>query len=592
MTVPAVIITELDGALGVLPPTSGRLLAVVGPASAGPYNTPASFAKVKDLITNFTRGPGIEPAAHHIERYGRAVVFVRTETSQAGSYLDEVDEEAGAIGAITKTGTGSSVFTNNASDPLVEADVVVLFAVGGTRGVTGIVYQISLDNGNTYGPPQALGTAVFFNVGATGASIAVGAGTIVAGDFISFHLTAPIEASAGEVDDNITGTSSVSIDAATHPDDDYEVYVEFVHGGTRGTTGITYKWSLDGGRTMSAETALGTATNIIIPESGGVKCDLAAGTIIAGDNFSFPTVAPRWNNTELGTALDALKASQIQWEEVLIVGSVDADAFDVIDTKLAGMASTGKNRWAFCSTRLPVGAETEATYLSSLSSAFGLKASTYMALAAGAQEMPSAVSGRKYRRPVSFVAGPLEASRSEEEDVANVLIGRLSVGIRDANGNPKHHDEYANPGLDDARFYTLRTHEGRAGVYVNQPRLFSPQGSDFEFVPHRRVMNITRDALLSYFTERLSEIILVDRRTGFILESERLEMQSGALARLDAVLMAKPKASGREVAISKTDDLLSTKTLTVDARVIPGAYLSFINLSLGFLNPALRVQAV
>lgn len=593
MSVPAVNITELDGALGVLPPTSGRLLAVVGPAAAGPIDTPASFAKVADIISNFTRGPAPDAAAHEVERFGRPIVLVRTGASTLGSYLDEVEAEDGEIGAITKTGTGSSVFTDNSSDPLVEADVVVLFVVGGTRGVTGIVYQISLDNGASYGPPQALSTAVFFDVAATGASIAIGAGTIVAGDFISFHLTAPIEASAGEVTWNDEGSVSVpTIDETTHPDDDYEVYIEFVHGGTRGTTGITYKWSLDDGRTMSAETALGTATSIIVPESGGVKVDLSAGTIEAGANLSFPTVAPRWNLTELGTALDALKVTQIAWEEVHIVGPIDADAFDLIDTKLSGMATVGKNRWAFGNTRTPVGDESEATYLSSLSSVFSSKASTYLALGAGAQEMTSSISGRKFKRPISFVAAALEASVTEEVNVGDRKIGRLSCSIRDGNGNPKHHDEAANPGLDDARFYTLRTHEGRAGVYVNLPRLFSPQGSDFELVPHRRVMNITRDALDFYFGDRLNETILVDRRTGFILESEALEIEAGASAILEAVLRAKPKASGYQVTLSRTDVILTTKTLTVQARVIPVGYPRFINLTVGYLNPALQIQQV
>ena len=35
MTQPALTITELDGALGVLPPSSGALFAVVGVSSGG-----------------------------------------------------------------------------------------------------------------------------------------------------------------------------------------------------------------------------------------------------------------------------------------------------------------------------------------------------------------------------------------------------------------------------------------------------------------------------------------------------------------------------------------------------------------------------
>jgi hypothetical protein len=594
MTQPAVNITELDGALGVLPPSSGRLMAVVGPASAGTVNLPAAFNRVSDLVANFTGGPGVEAAAREIELYGKPVLFVRTAASVLGAYLDAVDAEDGAISAITKTGTGSSVFTDNASDPVVAADVQVLFVVGGTRGVTGIVYQISLDGGNTWGPPLALGTAVTFAVAATGASIAVGAGTIVAGDFISFTLTAPILASAGELVVDFSGSSVPTIDGTTHPADDYEVYVEFVAGGTRGVAGITYQWSLDGGRTMSPVTALGTATSITIPGSGGVKVNLGVGTITAGDNFAFPTVAPRWNTSELGDALDALKTTSIAWEFVQVAGPLDSDAIDMLETKIPGMAQVGKNRWWIGSARMPVGSESDATYTASLSSALGSKATKYGAVCAGACEYISSVSGRKYKRPVAHVAGAIEASVSEEVNVANINVGLLNgVSLYDALGNPKHHDESLNPGLADARFYVLRTWgEDAQGIYVNEPLLFSPAGSDFQLVPHRRVMNIARDALRAYFVRRLNDEVLVDGTTGYILERERLEIEAGALSAMTSALRAKPKASAVRFALSRTDNLLSTKTLTGQARVVPLGYIKFINLDVGFLNPALQVRAV
>jgi hypothetical protein len=595
MSLPAVNLNELDGQLGALPPTSGRLAAFVGVAAGGTVDVPATYGKVKDLAAALIRGPLLEDAACYIERTGKPCVVVRTGQSIAGSYLNEVEEEDGTISAITKTGTGSATFSNNASDPTVAANVKVLFVVGGTRGTAGIVYQISLDNGATWGPPIALGTAITFAVGATGASIAVSAGTIDAGDFISFTLTAPIPASAGEVTVNFDGSSVPTIDENSEPDDDYEVYIEFVKGGTRGTAGITYKWSLDGGRTMSAETALGTATSITIPDSGGVKVDLGAGTIVAGDNLAFPTVAPKWNNTELGTAMDALGNSVVNWEGVQVVGPIDADSFDVMETKIAALTAKGKNHYWMGSTRLPVGAETDATYTASLSAAFASKATKHGALCAGACEFASAVSSRKYRRPLLFPAGALQMNVSEQINIADVNVGLLTgVSLYDAAGNPKHHDEANNPGLDDARFMVARTWVGRQGIYVNLPRIFSAAGSDFELIPHRRVMNIVKDALQAYFLVRLNGDILVDGTSGFILETEALDIEAGAIAAMAAVLNTIPKkASKWTFVLSRTDNLLSTKTMTGQAKVVPLAYPRFINLDVGFENPALNVvQAV
>ena len=93
MSQPAVTITELDGALGVLPASSGDLLAFVGPATSGPIDTPATFARSRDVVSSYGSGPTVEAAAYYIERYGRPIVFVRSTASNPGvlGVLDDSD---------------------------------------------------------------------------------------------------------------------------------------------------------------------------------------------------------------------------------------------------------------------------------------------------------------------------------------------------------------------------------------------------------------------------------------------------------------------------------------------------------------------
>jgi hypothetical protein len=593
MSQPNVAITELDGALGALPPDAGLPLVFVGPADSGPLNTPAAFARTKDLLANFGGGPTVEAAAYWIERHRRPAIFVRTGASVLGSYVSEVEEADGEVGELTDEVTGTSVITvDPSSDPAGTYEVQVIFVVGGTRGVTGIIYQYTLDGGDSWSFAQALGTDTTITLGASGIVLAIGAGTLIASDSVSFSTTGPTPASAGELEVEFDGTSVPTLDATTYPNDDYEVVVRFVAGGTRGTPGITYQWSLDGGRTMSPVTALGSAVYIVIPGSGGVKVDLSAGTIVAGDELSFPTVAPQWNDTELQDALVALRQSALAWELASIVGPIDGDAFDVVELAFAGMHAAGKYRAWIGNTRTPVGEESEAAYLASLSAAFGSKESKFGIFCAAAQKLTSGVSGRKYRRPVSFVAGAEVASSSQEVDVADVNRGAITgCSITDANGNPDEHDETNNPGLDDARFTVLRTWDGYPGVYVNNPRVFSSPGSDFEFAQHRRVMNLALSVLRNYFIRRLSKAVVVDKVSGFILEEEALEIESGATKAMAAVLLAKPKASAVSFSLSRTDNLLSTKTMTGDAKVTPLAYPKQINLAVGFHNPALQVQA-
>jgi hypothetical protein len=383
---------------------------------------------------------------------------------------------------------------------------------------------------------------------------------------------------------------------AALPSDDADCWVKFVTGGAVGTAGVTYQLSYDGGRSYGPTLALGVALTILFPENNNVGLQLTtANTVIAGDIIKFRTNAPNFNSAELISALEALRLSAVAWELVGIVGPVDATIFDAVVTKMAQMPE----RCWVGHVAVPTAVQTEATYLSALQTAFGAKSTTYGGLIAGAAYVSSANNGRAYRRaPIAPVASLL-ASVTEEVDIAYTDLGALKgVSVRDINGNPAEHDESANPGLDDARFITLRTWDGSPqGTFVNNPRLFSATGSDFEFFQHRRVMILARNAIRLYFQKRLSKPIVVDATSGFILESEALEIEAGADAACRAVLLAKPKASGggvngkrsRFTQLSRTDNILATKTLTVQSSVIPLAYPKTINDSLGFRNPATQI---
>ncbi len=70
-----------------------------------------------------------------------------------------------------------------------------------------------------------------------------------------------------------TGLATVAVDAASLPYGTYEAGVRFIAAGIVGVAGITYQTTLDGFRTMSRTTALGTASSITIANSR-VKFDL------------------------------------------------------------------------------------------------------------------------------------------------------------------------------------------------------------------------------------------------------------------------------------------------------------------------------
>lgn len=391
---------------------------------------------------------------------------------------------------------------------------------------------------------------------------------------------------------SFAGTSVPTIAASPAPNDDADVVIEFPTGGTIATPGIIYRYSLDGGVNFSAKKALLAATSLTIPELGTLQFNFAAGTITTGSVLRARANAPMWTSVSLGTGLDALKDWIGTWEILHVVGNLDATLFDAVEAKVQAMAALGKDHPWIGSFRMPNAGETEAAYKTAFDTAFSAKSTTYGTVCAGAEDLISSVSGRKYRRHWAFAYAAREASVSEEVNTADVNLGALPGDIRNDNGNVKHHDESANPGLDDSRACVARTWDDFPGVHVNRPRLLSSETSDFQIMPHRRVMNLGKKALRAYLQRRLNKPIRVDTKTGFILEEEAQEIEAGANAVLRDALLQKPKASGAVFVLSRTDNVLSTKTLTGECRIVPLAYPETVNVDpIAFFNPALQIAA-
>lgn len=101
---------------------------------------------------------------------------------------------AGAYGALTVTGAGTATIGAGSTAPASDYDVRVRFTQGGTVGSPGIQYVASLDGGVTYDlNPTDLGVAnvVVVSSLASGVSINLGAGTVLANELVSFQTEGP-----------------------------------------------------------------------------------------------------------------------------------------------------------------------------------------------------------------------------------------------------------------------------------------------------------------------------------------------------------------------------------------------------------------
>lgn len=406
---------------------------------------------------------------------------------------------------------------------------------------------------------------------------------------VCVRCDASVAAAYGAITDNVAGTSVPTADVLTAADDEYEVYLEFIVGGTVGTGGITYKWSLDGGRTLSAAVALGTATSITIPGSGGVKVNFAAGTLLAGDNLAFRATPALPDDTELDDAMAALQLTGLPYRPIQVFGALDDSSITALSAALEAMAAAGKHRYVIGNVRPPAVAETEAQYAAALTTLLAASVAKRIMLCGGYANISSSISRRQYSRPISLAVAPLAAAAPPHIDLAEIDLGALpGVVLRDANQNPvaTWHDEDIYPGLDDLRLTTLRSQEGYVGAYITNPRLLSQIGSDFKYRQYLEVVDIACEVAKKEWQRRLSKRTLLDTATGFIRETEAGEIESAVTGKLKNALLKPGYVSGVTFVMSRDDNVISTETFTGKVRVVPLGYPKFATIEVGLSNPA------
>lgn len=404
-------------------------------------------------------------------------------------------------------------------------------------------------------------------------------------------LIRPTTATAGDYSAFVKtgGGTATPAEGLTAPNDDYTVSVRFLTGGALGTTGITYQYHLGGG--WSAIKALGTALNIVIPDTGiTIVLGTSTQTILAGQVCSFSTTGPQATTSDLATSLEALRVSALDWEAVLIHGDCTGDHVTLVDQWLAGLAAKGKHRWAIFNTRRwAKGTETAAEYITALSAirASGGPSSRIIFCADGG-EVLSVLRGIKQFRPTAMGVAGRAMKIDLGVDPAYVADGPLTgYSIIDGKGNPLAWDEAKTEGLDALKFTILRTHEKRAGAYVNNANVFSSESSDFVYLPHLRTMNLACDTAFDTLTSQLGKGVTKNPKPGpnnarYISEESAAAIEGMVQANLERVL--KGRVDQVQFKLSRTDDISSNgpAKVTGTLKIVAFGYVKEFDITASF----------
>ena len=580
--IPRFDITQVDGALGTLPPDAYQ--AKVGVCSAGPVNTPTLIGSKGQLSDTFGTGPLCEAVAYQLD-LTQAPVLVCRATGSGGAALGSVVRYgAGTIGASLATdpgNTSTAVATLSVTGTLARPYAVrVRVSQAGANLAAAPQIQYSLDGGLTWSTAMvALAGPVA--LGSSGLSLSWADGSFVAANSWT-----------GQGARAATGAATMAVTGS--PLDAYDVIVRIVRGAANLAANLaTYRVSLDGGITFGPELAMPTGGTVSLA-SAGVSLVFANGgggggtAFVAGDELAFRTTAPETTLSYLQAAWEALMASPYDAESVHVVGAIDATVATALDVLATAAVGDHKPRWVIVETRAPRADESMGAWRSAIIADFEDFVSDRVIATAGRTELLSVLTTRYAWRSAGTVVAARAALVPISEDLAWVARGALP-GVRAID-----HDEDATPGLNAARFTTLRQHQGRRGYYITNPLTMAEAGSDYQLLQYRRVWDrayrVVRAAGLGF----LSADVLVNPSgvQAPLVPGAIDEVDAGNFEELtrDALMESLVRTTPRhatdvEVTVDRSNNVLSTQLLNVDWAITPKGYLKRISGRLGFENP-------
>lgn len=491
------------------------------------------------------------------------------------------------------TTTGTVVITtidNGGSNIAVPSSKLVMIAGCSSAGTAGAFVatasQATITSTFGYGPLPEL------------ASLLVAAGATV----ICCRLASTTPGVASAVTHTGTGLTAMTVTGAAY--DSYLVSVKCVSGGTIGTAGVSIQISLDAGRTYGPIILLGTATTYTIPHTN-LALSWTVATIVAGDVFTFSSVEPLWQASDVTAWIAAMGAStyaQAGWGRTVLCGDVSGANASTFNTNMTTL-QTGQSIFSrlICNARdshLPVAwagaGETDAVWQAAVIADFSAVSASRVCPSAGHYNMPSAIANvsagaPRFRRPLSWallirkIAIPVQRLSSE------VVTGALASIVVDPTSDPSdgfiYHDERNNPGLDAARFTSAWTRVRQPlGYYIRSENLASAPGSDFQLLAQGDVFDNFCNVLFSVGTPKIDSIVRTNPN-GTIYENDARDLETTLLRACEAAMSGQYQPANTSIVIDRAYNIMTNSKVRITGSVGLVGYIREIDMALQITNP-------
>lgn len=565
---PSATVRPVDGGLSTVDSPTRRL-GLAGLSVAGAANATLHTADPQAAIAAFGGGELVEAALHVLRNSTTrpvALDLVRIEPSEDGRALAVSAARAGS-----PPSTGTLVTTGSAPVDAYEVRIVSTAAVADAASGDG-EFQLSLDGGDSYSNRIAIPPGGVYVVPGAGITLTF-AGALDEGDAFAFDCVGP-----GYSAENL-GAALDALDA-----DGYDYRKLYVLG-----TGATAAGSAALAATVLAHANARSAAKHFMRSVVQAKHGLVNGTVtLGGDPVATEPIAvsgtpadPAMRFVVEITATGDRGAGVFRWssdngatwtETVTITASTGVNVLGTsgVTVTFGESSYTDGNEYTWAPR-----VETDAEVKAAFDSVEGWR----LAVAAGEVELESSLNkGRKYRRGLIYSALLKDAENPLHHDMGRVRDGVLKGVSR------LYRDERLTPGLDEAKFITATTQEGKPGkFYITQGNTRAPDGSDFDLTQLVDILNEGCRITQVYLNE-LPGDHLRTKPDGTIADEDAELIDSQLQVLLDAGIGAEATGATQMIEAKVRRDLpfASTRKVAARVRMVPLFYVKQAEGEVGF----------
>ncbi|MDR2807760.1 MAG: DUF2586 domain-containing protein [Spirochaetaceae bacterium] len=369
------------------------------------------------------------------------------------------------------------------------------------------------------------------------------------------------------------GAGTVAVSGS--PRNEYDIVIEILSSGTLNEG--TFRVVIDGlaGKRLTIPDEPGTY------EIAGTGITLTfAGTFAEGDIYSFSATEPSATNGEMLSAVDQILDAKLEIEWIAVAGVSSAPLWAALATKAEGAAEIFQYLFFVAQARYKAKTETLDQWANALSGVErGTVASTRLQVCAGWIEEADANGQIDVRGLIGMYCGVL-AGRKVHQGPDAVRYGSISAAtaLRSDGINDGHIEA-----LKDAGYVTARQIIGLSGIYITSGQMMAEEGSDYNLVERRRVMDKACRLIRKAQLFSLNDAVRINKDGSPEGIKMLLAQSEGPLK----VMVTEGEISSGTVVAPEGQNILSTATLKLKVRIVPLGKLSYIENETAYNNPIL-----